>query len=151
MTSRSYCFTYNNPTHTPESILEKANACSAIRYLVFQKEVGENGTPHYQGYLELARPQRITFLRREFIECHYERRRGSRDQARDYARKDDTRTDGPWEYGEWRAGGSGSRTDLTGIIEACKTGSLKRVAEEHPEAILRYSKVHDRSACLSLN
>lgn len=140
-TSRSYVFTINNPTIEPEELLETADGLACIRYIVFQSELGDNGTPHYQGYLELTRPQRITYLRANFHPAHYEPRRGTREQARDYAMKEDTRTEGPWESGDWRAGGAGQRTDLTGVVEACKTGSLKHVAQTHPEAILRYSKV----------
>lgn len=81
------------------------------------------------------------WLREILPGAHLEKRRETRDRARDYCRKEATRKDGPWECGEWLAGGSGSRNDLQGIIDACKTGSLKRVAEEHPEGILRYSKV----------
>lgn len=152
MTSRSYCFTINNPTLTPAELLEVADALPCVRYLVFQQEAGAEGTPHFQGYVELTRPQRMAFLQTNLITGHYEARRGTRDQARDYAMKEDTRTEGPWESGEWRAAGQGNRTDLSGVVEACKTGSLKRVAETHPEAILRYSKVCSTfsSPCLCL-
>jgi hypothetical protein len=90
--------------------------------------------------VEYSSPQRFAYFHSNVVKCHCEKRRGSRDQARDYCRKEDTRKDGPWEVGQWKAGGAGRRTDLSGIVDACKTGSIKRVAEEHPEGILRYAK-----------
>lgn len=138
--ARHALFTYNNPTHTPEDFQALLEAAERVRYAIFQLEVGENGTPHYQGYVEYSSPQRFSYFHNNFARCHLEKRAGTREQARDYCRKEDTRQAGPWEVGNWSSGGSGSRTDLTGVVDACKTGSLKRVAEEHPDAILRYSK-----------
>ena len=37
--------------------------------------------------------------------AHFEPRRGTRDQARDYCRKAETKVDGPWEHGAFGAGG----------------------------------------------
>lgn len=140
--ARHVCFTWNNPSVIPSLLLATLAEAERIRYVVFQLEEGENGTPHYQGYVEYTSPQRWSYLKALTDQSiHLEKRRGTRVQARDYCRKEESRKDGPFEYGEWSVGGSGSRNDLTGIIDACKTGSLKRVAEEHPEGILRYSKV----------
>jgi len=139
-TARHVCFTYNNPTLSPADFQAKLQAAERVRYAIFQLEEGEAGTPHYQGYVEYTSPQRFSYFHTNVTPCHCEKRRGTRAQARDYCRKEDSRKDGPWEVGQWRAGGSGSRNDLHGIVDACKTGSLKRVAEEHPEGILRYSK-----------
>jgi len=137
---RHVCFTYNNPTHSPTDFQALLEAAERIRYAVFQLEEGDNGTPHYQGYVEFSKPTRFTWWQSNIQRCHLEKRKGSREQARDYCRKEESRKDGPWEVGVWKAGGRGSRTDVSGIIDACRSGSLKRVAEEHPEGILRYSK-----------
>lgn len=133
--ARAWCFTLNNPA-APLSF----DGQECVRYAIWQKESGENHTPHYQGYIELTRPQRLSWLQALIPGAHFERRRGTRDQARDYARKEDTRLEGPWEYGTW-AGGQGRRSD---IHDACQVilsgGSLKRVATEHPAAFVRYHK-----------
>ena len=42
---RNWCFTLNNPER-------QINWPEAARYAVWQKERGENGTEHYQGYVE---------------------------------------------------------------------------------------------------
>lgn len=140
MTSRHVCFTINNPTLTPEDVAERLEKNERVRYAIFQSETGESGTPHYQGYVEYDKPQRYSFLHRLLEPCHCERRKGTRTQARDYCRKEDSRVSGPWEVGTFNGGGQGSRTDLSAIAQSCMSGSLKRVAEDHPEAILRYPR-----------
>lgn len=46
--AKDWCFTVNNPDDTPEEFLELF-AVPGVKYLVFQKEKGDSGTPHYQG------------------------------------------------------------------------------------------------------
>lgn len=55
MTKRNcYCFTYNNYTADGEEQL-KAWLEEFTKYAVFGHEVGEKGTPHLQGYINLTR------------------------------------------------------------------------------------------------
>lgn len=48
--SKRWTFTLNNPTdeESPDLVHEKL-AEQGYKYLVFQKEVGSDNTPHYQG------------------------------------------------------------------------------------------------------
>jgi len=111
--SRSFCFTLNNYTET--DTLEISEVCAneeKMRYLIYGKEVGERGTKHLQGYMELKSPCKITTIKKLglcFGQMHLETRRGSRNQARDYCKKSDQN---PFEFGDWDSGGQGSRTDL---------------------------------------
>ncbi len=138
--SRHVCFTYNNPTSTPSEFKTLLEAVPKIRYSIFQLESGENGTPHYQGYVEYDSSQRYSYFHTKVVKCHVEKRRGTRAQAREYCRKEDTRIDGPWESGEWSQGGAGTRNDLQAIVESAKSGSLSKVAEQYPLGVLRYPK-----------
>lgn len=73
--------------------------------------------------------------------AHWESRRGTRDQARDYARKDDTRLDGPWEYGDWGSGGRGTRSDLERVAEAISGRmQLEQLADEFPIEFIKYHR-----------
>lgn len=47
---RSFVFTINNPKLDPQEFVELIRNMKATA-LLFQHEVGENGTPHYQGWL----------------------------------------------------------------------------------------------------
>ncbi len=122
-----WVFTLNNPTEQPLEFIERVTETERVRYIVFQLEQGENGTPHWQGYIELTRSNHLSWLRNHISDtAHWEPRRGSRLQARDYARKDETRVDGPWESGEWREQGQGNRSDLTEFRLAIQSGKRKR-------------------------
>ncbi len=141
--ARAWVFTYNNPLENPTDFMTLIRAnMPHLRYIVFQGEEAETGTPHYQGYMEFSSPIRLGRLRR-VKQMHYERRRGSRAQARDYAMKDDTRISGPWEHGQWTLGGQGARTDLIAFVADVKAGSNKRkMIDDHPMAMARYSRFY---------
>lgn len=140
MANRAWVFTLNGVQRSSEPTLDFTETPD-VRYASWQLEQGENGNIHYQGYIELERPQRLSWMRSLIPGAHFEKRRGTRQQARDYSRKEDTRLEGPFEHGEWRAGGQGARTDLHEAVDILKeTGSLKRVAEAAPTAFVKYHK-----------
>lgn len=84
-----------------------------VKYCVCQLEKGEQGTLHLQGYVELHDAKTLKWLKLNFSwDAHFEPRKGTAQQARDYCRKDDTRQSGPWEFGEWTPIRQGQRTDI---------------------------------------
>lgn len=146
-TSRNYVFTINDKDNLmlDTVLLEAFKACPQVRYVVFQEESGgENHTKHYQGYVELKSARRLTFLKK-IAQGHYEVRRGTREQARDYAMKEDTRVAGPWEYGEWISG-QGARSDLDAAASALREGGLQMVLENHLPTFIRHSSGFERAA-----
>lgn len=140
--ARAYCFTINNPDG-PLS-LDDGIQEEFVRYLVYQREKGETGTEHYQGYVELKKTCRIAALKKwgpDWARGHYEVRRGSPQQAREYATKEETRVDGPWELGEWSDTKQGKRNDLQEVVTMAKTGATKRqLAEAFPIAFIKYHR-----------
>lgn len=142
MGSRSYCFTlFENIEH--DELLRKSGLVPNFRYVIFQKEkCPESNSEHYQGYLELSKPQRIGAIKRSIGgSIHLEKRRGTRDEARDYCRKEDTRVDGPWELGSWKSGGAGSRSDLISLKRSLDDGLRERdISEKHFGEFLRYER-----------
>nr|DAO27956.1 MAG TPA: Rep protein [Cressdnaviricota sp.] len=134
MAQRSYCFTLNNPTEEPDF-----TKTSLVRYAIYQRERGENGTIHLQGYVELSKPQRYSYLREVLPGAHFEARKGTREQARDYCKKPDTRVAEPVEFGTFAAGGQGTRTDLDALQARIKEGATeKQIADEFFGDYLRY-------------
>ncbi len=93
---RAVVFTLNNPTDPIPFDVEKMD------YLVYQREVGANGTPHFQGYCEFKIQKRLGAVKELLggASVHIERRFGTQEQAIKYAKKEDTRVEGPWEFGE---------------------------------------------------
>lgn len=92
---KNVCFTLNNPVFAASAL---AFPEEHVSYAVWQLERGEDtGTLHIQGYVELKQrarfpqiSQRIPMLKG----AHFEKRRGSAQEASDYCEKEDTRVDG---------------------------------------------------------
>lgn len=103
MKSRNYCFTSFKASLDPD--------LTRIRYICWGEEkCPETGKDHLQGYVEFKNSQRLDGAKR-FIgdeAAHLEKRKGTRDQAREYCRK----SGGTFiEHGEWEIH-QGKRTDL---------------------------------------
>jgi hypothetical protein len=119
---KTYCFTINNVS--PDCI-----PClpSFATYVCFQPEIGESGTPHLQGYIELSKAMRISALKKlgsPWSLAHFEGRRGTQAQAIDYCRKLDTQS-GPFvEYGLKARAGASKQFDL--MIAEIQTGVVTR-------------------------
>ena len=135
MTSRCWVFTLNN--YTSEEVMLITNSQRA-RYMIFGYETAPTtGTPHLQGYIEAESPVRMSSLKKwpGFSRARFDKRRGSREQAREYCMKGEE-----WdEYGDWSAGGQGARTDLQEIMAAVKakpTATLEHM-ESNPECYAR--------------
>lgn len=126
--SRSYCFTINNFTLEEQLAIEETKC----RYLIFGQEVGKEGTHHLQGYIELTQPQRISAMKKMkgLERAHLEARRGTRDQARNYCMKENEYL----EFGDWEAGGQGSRNDIKMLMKEIKNPNrnIIDIMEEHP-------------------
>jgi len=74
-------------------------------------------------------------------EAHCEIRKGPRDAAREYCRKQEGRVEGPWELGEW-TGGQGQRSDIASFKAAIDSGADDvKLWDEHPNLFLRYGKM----------
>lgn len=134
MGSRGWCFTLNNPKKQlkPEEWKE-------IKYCIWQQEQGENGTVHYQGYVLFNKPQRLAAVKGMVKRAHWEPRRGTHEQARDYASKAETRMDGPWTIGKEPK--AGRRVDLESVKADIDAGKTEvEIADDHFEAWCKYER-----------
>lgn len=109
-TSKNWCFTVNNYSAEEEEKLK--GELPHVKYIVFQREHGhKEGTPHLQGYLELDRNMRLSFLQKNINgRATWLIRLGTQQQAIDYCTKEDTRDPDtkPFERGE-KANANGVR------------------------------------------
>ena len=132
MASRSFCFTLFDETVPPFP--------DYVRYAIYQREkCPESGRLHYQGYMEFNSPKKIGGLKKWSSTAHFESRRGSREEARAYCMKEESRVSPPVEFGKWTAG-QGHRTDLDSACELIKKHGVKRVAEELPAVFVKFHK-----------
>lgn len=131
--SRAWLFTLNNPANNELALPESA------RYLVYQLESGESGTPHLQGYILYSNAVRLASVRTFLPRAHWEKRRGNHKQAKDYCTKEETRVEGPWELGEEPR--QGKRNDLEEIKEKINNGvSEREIADTHFSSWIRYHR-----------
>lgn len=145
MQRRNWCWTWNNPGGTRPALPESA------RYHIYQLERGEAGTEHLQGYVEFKRSIRMSTVKSAYGNnaLHCEPRMGSREQARDYCKKPDTRVDGPFEHGEWVA--DGERTDVAAFVRAVREGkSDLELLDLQPAAFMRMHRAVDRVRAATL-
>jgi len=81
--AKNWCFTFNNYSENDISSIISKNEISEY---IIGKEIGENGTPHLQGYLTFKKKLRPKGLFNEKI--HWEKAKGNRQQNLDYCMKD---------------------------------------------------------------
>lgn len=88
--SRFWCFTVNNPIESDAVLLQEAWERDAIEYLVTGHEVGEEGTPHLQGYVIMKKRLRLTSMKKLLPRAHLECANGTPEQASAYCKKEDS-------------------------------------------------------------
>lgn len=76
---RNFCFTLNNYSAAD---IDLFLSFEHMQYVVIAKEIApETGTPHLQGYMELATQQRFSSLKKAFPRVHLRERMGNQLQA----------------------------------------------------------------------
>jgi hypothetical protein len=117
MTARNVCFTINN--YATEDILGVAEV--GWSYVIVGWEVGESGTPHMQGYGELAKVTRWNTLKKLMPRAHMEGRRGTQKEALEYCKKEGSFT----QHGTPRQ--QGARHDLDLVRTDALEGGMRSV------------------------
>lgn len=140
--SKYWCFTLNNYTDAEENTLQTWLRESAS-YATYGYEIGECGTPHLQGYLELEKRVRFATLKNKLSTCgldriHLERRKGNAQQASDYCHKESIK---PGFFYGTLSKGQGSRSDLIQLREDLLAQKpLHEIAQEHFGNFIRYQR-----------
>jgi len=126
-----------------------------VKFIVWQVEIGANGTRHLQGYFVVNEKQgdkgRVTpkFVKDKINgSMHFEKRMGTHRQAIEYCTKTDTRKAGPWTLGEHvdeiankKAAGEKKQNSLQVVKDAIDNGvSMQDLWDDHYNMMCRYSK-----------
>lgn len=118
---RTWLCTLNNPTLTLEEVHQKTGAA----YTVGQLEQGSNGTLHLQFVQNFKNPVRLAHYKKTLAMAHCEP--VVVDNGVDkYCMKDETRVEGPWQYGE-KPMQRNSRKDWEQVYLKAKTGRLEEI------------------------
>lgn len=123
----SACLTLNNWTQDEYNALV-ALVPSFLSYAVIGKEVGEQGTPHLQCYVEFTNRPSIGKVKSVLgNRYHIERRHGTQAQAINYIIANPDKPNPVWaEFGQKKH--QGLRTDLHRTVELALTSGMRTVA-----------------------
>lgn len=129
MQGKRWCFTLNNYVEGDFAAFHDA---ADRAFVIIGKEVGDQGTPHLQGYITFYKNKRIGALKEINARAHWEIARGSTDDNIRYCSKE-----GDFhELGERpKVGSRGKFVDAIAMIVA--GDSIQEVATENPEAYAR--------------
>jgi len=131
--SRNWCFTINNPTDVDDTSLQESN----YKYLLYQKEKGKEETEHYQGLITFKESKSLAQMKKINKIAHWEVTRSLTASVK-YCKKEESRIDGPYEFGSPPQ--QGSRSDFASIVDMAKEQTtMKEVAELFPGQSVRYS------------
>lgn len=139
MSAKHWVFTWNNPSITPDQLITLFKEFN-IKY-AFQLEAGQEATEHYQGYVQLERRQRMSYLQRKITNrAHWEIARGNPQQCIAYCTKNDTRIDGPWLHDDLDRTGEGRRSDLQRAVAVVLERGLRTMVEQYPVVFVKYHR-----------
>ena len=139
-----WCITINN---YDLSLLPGMFESPDVLYSIRGLEVGESGTPHVQGYVCFRNKSSLSKVRRLFLGCHAEPKRGTVQQAIDYCKKDGQFT----EFGEVPPEQTSSANEVTRqryarAIELAKKDRLTEFEGEDPELYTRFYSTYKKIA-----
>lgn len=145
MNSRNWLFTINNPLPQDKPLDWE---CS---YVVFQLELGQEQTPHLQGYIQFEKNKRLSAVKKIHATAHWEPRKGTHAQAYAYNTKEDTRIAGPWTKGEPIVK-AGQRTDLAAMEDVkalLDSGEpIKSILDSHFNICARHLRFFREYRCI---
>lgn len=140
MKARNWLCTLNNP----DISLEKIHELTGAIYSVGQLEKGENGTLHYQFYQTFVRQIRLAHYKKRLPQAHVEPVLVD-NGVQKYCMKEDTRVEGPWEYGTkplrrnskgdwedvWVKAKRGRIEEIPADIRVRCYSSIKKIEKDH--------------------
>jgi len=159
---RNWVFTINNPIQSEKELLEYLRNLPHAKFGCFGRERGdgyednEDGTIHFQGYIEFDQPKWFSTIKGYLSEpnvvpnAHIEPRKGTRKQARDYvykvgtyAYKAHTLIGEVYSFGEWVD--DGERSDLNQLKDLIEEGATDiDLAETVTSTYARHLQFVDR-------
>lgn len=137
---KRWFYTWNNPNRSADEH-HASFADLSPTYHVFQKEEGEKGTPHYQGYMEFDAVRSWSSLMACNPQVVYLPAAGTGEQATAYCTKKESRIDGPWTFGELAVAKKGGMSP--DFLEQIKSGKrLRDLAETHVDDVRKYPRFY---------
>ena len=133
--AKHWCFTLNNYTQDDVDRLSNLISNNEFEYIVFGREVGEEGTPHLQGFVSFKRRKRMEQCIRLMGQMHFSVARNV-PAARDYCKKGNDFE----EFGTFT--GQGKRTEIEAFKDSVKGGNynIRELMENHSACFAKYER-----------
>lgn len=134
--------------------LDKNNKPTLLQYMVYQKEKGDKKNPetlkhyiHWNVLVEFIDKKKGSFLWHNILnyDWHFEKAKSDK-RLRDYCMKEETRLEGPFEFGQFK--GQGFRSDLDEImskIDSKQITNLSQIRREYPQHYVQYHRSFERA------
>lgn len=129
--SRSFCFTLNNYTVDNTPTLEGTGA----RYLLFGREVGDQGTAHLQGYVYFANARTLRAVIGKLPGAHVEVARGSCKANYEYCTKSGDFSEFGESPGDAEERGREEKARWARTLSLAKEGKIDEI---EPDLLIRY-------------
>lgn len=147
LSNKNWCFTLQasdesvgRGTYLPPTLNE-----AVLQYCVWQEEsCPETGRIHLQGFLQMKVKTTMKRVKESIFSdsphVHLETMRGTPHDCYNYCTKEESRVDGPWEFGKMIT--QGARTDLSGAVARLKASGwdMRSLVDTHPMAIVQYQR-----------
>jgi len=131
---RKWCFTINNPTGWDDADLVKITTDYSFKYLIRAKEIGDAGTPHYQGFVYFKSKKSLLQIKAYLPRAHIEQCRGTIYDNVDYCKKDGDFQ----EWGDMPTGQEGQANKWKAVLLLARAGNYEGIETNYPELFLRY-------------
>lgn len=127
MAHQTWLATLNNPDVEHQEYLEGYHTKHGADYVVGQLEKGSEGTVHLQFFVHFpkANKKRLAAMKKLDQRVHWEPVRVN-NGADNYCMKEETRMEGPWEFGV-RPVKRNSKTDWDRVFEEAKAGNFDAI------------------------
>jgi len=140
----AFCFTFNNYVPADVDRLRLLGTSDRVQYLVYGFEVGEQGTQHLQGFIQVKTSTRASVIQRlisERVRVHIEPLKSTSEAAATYCKKDGAFV----EHGlRLDSVGQGRRSDWSDFIEWVQSlGRLptrREIILFNPSLFARYNR-----------
>lgn len=143
--ARRWTLTINNPgvvANEPGWLakMDRLVGEGCVSYYIFGWEIGDSGTEHIQGYVELPTRKRLAWLKSAIdAGAHFEVARGTPDENVAYCSKDGSFADGGTPSSELSV--QGRRSDLQAVKESLDAGCrMDEIADLHFTQYVKFNK-----------
>lgn len=128
----NWTFTVNNYTEEEYKELLEGD----YNYIIIGKEVGDSGTPHLQGYLQLKKKKRLTAMKKIHQTAHWEIARGTAEENKVYCSKDNKFE----ERGTMVIAGKKKVDMVKAVYQIVEGTSTKDLLDEHGAGYIMHKK-----------